>query len=264
MNNLKSDLKGRVAKGLNYGIEAMEDILNPTTTAYNQFIALKSKYSDLMHFSSINTLSYEQLEIGFDKLRNSLLLLVDGLSDNDFRKQSVNIEISNKSLSYRRTNFFQLLEIHFQNLEKISHRITDYYDRVQDKWEYRRVEGREAIFHIYDALQYNFKEKQENTPENLRLYFKDFFTKEYGAIEVYLKNLSHILSYILAEEVEQGFFIHTLKAVLSKVELAMIYYYAFSGIDLQFKTYTDLVELVEEPLRQVLIAPEHLDWGVAS
>ena len=61
---IQSDLKNRIAKGLNFGIEAVEEVLDPTSSIYNDFVLLQSKYNDLMYISSMNTLPYEQIEIG--------------------------------------------------------------------------------------------------------------------------------------------------------------------------------------------------------
>ena len=50
---IKKELKGRVAKGLNFGVEAVDEVLQADSELYNQFILLKSQYNDLMYLSTI-------------------------------------------------------------------------------------------------------------------------------------------------------------------------------------------------------------------
>lgn len=254
MKALKQDLKGRVAKGLNYGIEAIDDILSHLSLTYNQFITLRSKYSDLMHYSSINTLSYEQLELGFDKIRSQLLRLIDTLSEEDINKQTIQTEMTNNALPYRRSNFFQLLEVHYKNLEKIGFTVNEDYNQNTQEWIKRRTTGREAIFHIYDNLSYSFKRAAEQSEATLKQHFQKYFSSEYGAFEVYLKNVNQLLSYILEQQEEQLFFLNTLKSSLSKYELAMIYYYGLTDIDPAFsKMATQAKLFTNSALQTVLI-----------
>ena len=57
LENVKNELKSRVAKGLNFGVEAVEEVLQSSSDLYNQFVLLKSKYNDMLYMSSLNTLS---------------------------------------------------------------------------------------------------------------------------------------------------------------------------------------------------------------
>ena len=52
LDNVKEELKSRIAKGLNFGVEAVEEVLQSDSDLYNPFILLKSKYNDLLYKSS--------------------------------------------------------------------------------------------------------------------------------------------------------------------------------------------------------------------
>jgi len=80
---IKLELKTRIAKGLNFGIEGFEEVVNASSNLYNDFILLKSKYNDLMYLSSMNTLPYDQIELGLNRLRSSLLGLIDHLEESN-------------------------------------------------------------------------------------------------------------------------------------------------------------------------------------
>ena len=51
IQNIKTQLKERVAKGLNFGIEGVEEVLDPSAAAFNDYVLLKSKYNDLMYMT---------------------------------------------------------------------------------------------------------------------------------------------------------------------------------------------------------------------
>ena len=121
IKEIKATLKSRIAKGLNFGIEAMEEILDPASGIYDDYILLQSKYNDLMYISTMNTLPYEQIEIGLDRLRSNLLGLVSRLDAGSLKKQQVDAGMKVQALPTRRTNFFKLLDIHFRNLDGIQY-----------------------------------------------------------------------------------------------------------------------------------------------
>ncbi len=108
----QTELKERIARGLNFGIEAVEEVLLPGSPAYDRFILIKSKYNDLMHFSSINVLPYAELEVGFDRIRKNLLQLVQDLSSEELEKPHVEQELKSTAQPTIRANFFQLLDLY--------------------------------------------------------------------------------------------------------------------------------------------------------
>lgn len=258
INELKSSLKARVAKGLNFGIEAVEEVIAEHAAVYNQFVLLKSKYNDLMYLSSINTLPYDQIEIGLDRLRHHLLLLIDEIHDEALKQHSVNSNLKVQALPTRRTNFFKLLDIHFQNLAAIHHSIsfgegdtTNYF-------------GRAAIYQIYDSQSYHFKRMQKEQPsEELRTlstFFTKLFTKDTGAFEVYFKNIKHMLTYIFESDIEQQFFLNTLQSLLSRYELALLFYYSLCEIDTEFKPLIIKSELFTKAIKPTLIQENHFEF----
>ncbi|PHN04261.1 putative phage abortive infection protein [Flavilitoribacter nigricans] len=250
--SIQADLKGRIAKGLNFGIEAVEEVLSSDSPIYNDFVLLKSKYNDLMYLSSLNTLPYEQIEIGMDRLRNTLLAIIDRMDESSIGKEEIDPDLKIQALPARRSNFFKLLDIHFKNLEAIE------YVEVYAEQESKEV-GREAIFRFYNmhrrTLQHQEKLNGPEGPDVLRDYFFKYFQNETGEMEVYFKNIKHLLRYALASEIERQFFLDTIKSLFSKFELATIHYYAMSRIDPEFSQLVEKSELLnEDGFKKVLIA----------
>ena len=256
LNQMKAELKGRIAKGLNYAIEAVEEVLAPDTDRYNQFVLLKSKYSDLMHYSSINTLPYQELELGFDKLRNNLLQLVNALEPGDFKKDTIAADLKNQALPYRRENFFKLLDLLSQNLNRIHYVGVSYnYNTKQEEEE--RVTGREAVYQFYRLFRNRSMDKGKDSTDAVRAMFFEYFTTENNGFDVYLKNVRHLLKYIRQDEVEQGFFLDTLQSMLSRYELALIFYYATSGVDPAFYDLSVSAGIFPADLKEYLFNPDH-------
>lgn len=252
--NIQADLKNRIAKGLNFGIEAVEEVLSPDSPIFNDFILLKSKYNDLMYLSSLNTLPYDQIEIGMDRLRNSLLAIVDRMDEKSIEKEDINPDLKIQALPTRRTNFFKLLDIHFKNLEAIEY--TEVSDRIENS-EF----GREAIFHFYNMHRRTLIHREDvQGPEGrsiLKTYFLDYFKNETGEMEVYFKNIKHMLAYALSSEIERQFFLDTIRSLFSKFELTTIHYFVLSCVD---PTFNDLVKqsslLKDESYKNFLIVKD--------
>jgi len=256
ISQMKAELKGRIAKGLNYAIEAVEEVLAPDTDRYDQFVLLKSKYSDLMHYSSINTLPYQELELGFDKLRSNLLQLVGSLEADDFKKDTIESDLKNQALPYRRENFFKLLDLLSQNLNRI-YFAEVFYNSIAGRDEERRVTGREAVLQIYQMLRHRFKGKGEDTPEAVKTFFREYFSTEIGGMEVYLKNVKHLLKYVQEDDVERSFFLETIRSMLSRYELVMIFYFALSDLDPAFSELAGISGIFPPDLAEALISPDH-------
>ncbi|MCB0638210.1 MAG: hypothetical protein KDC54_16385 [Lewinella sp.] len=263
LTDVQATLKERVAKGLNFGIEAFEEVVNTQAELYNEFILLKSKYNDLMYISSINTLPYEQLEVGLDRLRNNLLNLVDRLAPDSMQREEVNPDVKVQALPTRRTNFFKLIDIHFKNLEDIALRVID--------GEREEVTtGRAAIFKIYRMHIRRFRNREDPQDEKVqaevRAYFADFFRHETGLFEVYFKNIRHMLAYTQESEVERQFFLDTLRSLFTRYELALLHYYTASGIDPQMAELTEQTQLIDTAaIAHILLAPApEGDGGTAA
>ncbi|MCO6486887.1 MAG: hypothetical protein J5I98_00650 [Phaeodactylibacter sp.] len=248
---IRAELKARVAKGLNFGIEAMEEILDPSAALFNDFVLLKSKYNDLMYVSSINTMPYDQVELGLDRLRKTLLDMIDRIDEASLKKQQVDSGLKVQALPTRRANFFKLLDIHFQNLQAITYSVT-YGGDVPDY----SVHGRQAVFELYQSVRRSLRseEKKEKAFE----FFRDYFENEVGILEVYFKNIRHLVAYALASDIEQQFFLDTLKSLFSRYELAMIFYYAASGVDPEFRALVLESRLIDGSFKGLLIKEEHL------
>ncbi len=250
LQDIKAELKARVAKGLNFGIEAVEDVLDPASGLFNDFVLLKSKYNDLMYVSSINTMPYDQVELGMDRLRKVLLDMIDRAHEGGLKKQQVDPGLKVQALPTRRTNFFKLLDIHFQNLEGIS------YTEVYGSDVVEQSKGREAAFKIYQGMRRKLKGKTDG--QEIIAFFRDYFEHDIGPFEVYFKNIRHILSYVMDSDVEQQFFLDTLKSLFSRYELALILYYALADIDPGFKVLAKESGLVDGTVKGILLGEEHL------
>lgn len=254
LRKLKVTLKTRVAKGLNYGIEAVEEVLDPAGKMYDEFVAIQSRYNDLMYVSGMNMLPYEQIAVGQDKLRGVLLSFISGLDENSLKQEEVTAGIKDSALPTRRSNFFQLVEIHFRNLDAVK------YVEVFGGTESVQT-GREALFSWYRTHRRKFRNEEEilapGGTEMVKNYFADYFRNEKGTIEVYFKNIKHMMAYALESELEQAFFLNTLRSLFSRYELAMIFYFAFSEVEPGFKDLVGRAQLMEVEVRDALILPSH-------
>lgn len=254
IKQIRSDLKARVAKGLNFGIEAVEEVLDPGADTYNEFILLKSKYNDLMYISSINTLPYEQIAVGMDRLRNHLLTIIDKLEEPGMQRSEINPDLRVQALPARRTNFFKLLDIHFRNLEDIA------YVEIYGEQESRKA-GREAVFELYHLHRRHLRRQEElkgtEGLDRCRAYFREYFGNENGSLEVYFKNIRHLLDYTLESELDRPFFLDTLRSLFSRYELGLIFYYALSGMDDGFRGMVVESRLIDESVKPILIDGAH-------
>ena len=250
VDKIKTELKERVAKGLNFGVEGVEEVLDPSAPNRNSLILLKSKYNDLMQLSMANTLPYEQIEIGLDKLRVQLLHLIDQLSADDLEKHEVTPDLKINTLPTRRTNFFKLVEIHFQNLDQIL------YQETMDNQITSQSQGREAIFQWYRIfMSRRLRDIPLSVvPARALSFFEDF---DNGRFEVYFKNIKHLMAYTLASEIEQQFFLDTLRSLFTRFELAFQFYYACTELDPSFREIFQRSKLVDESLKDSLVSEEH-------
>ena len=259
IQQIQNDLKERVAKGLNFGIEGLEDVLDPASDRYNEYILLKSKYNDLMYVSSMNTLPYEQIEIGLNRLRSAVLSIIDKLDESSLKGKSVAPELKVQALPTRRTNFFKLLDIHFRNLEAIN------YVEVFGSEE-SRYSGREAMFKWYQSNRFRFRNRENlATPEGLeevKAHFREYFSNETGLMEVYYKNIKHLLAYAMESEIERMFFLDTLRSLFSRFETAMLFYNTLSEVDPELSQLVKETHLLDDSIVDILIAKEHWDMMI--
>lgn len=254
LTEIQSKLKERVAKGLNFGIEAVEEVIDPASDLFNEFVLLKSKYNDLMYISTINTLPYEQIEIGMNRLRSNILGIIDKIESPGLKKNAVESDLKIQALPTRRDNFFKLLDIHFKNLEAIR-----FISVLGDDEEL--TTGRAAVFNFYQMHKRQFRnQKDKNSPEALQevqAYFRDYFENETGMFEVYFKNIQHLLGYTLDSEVEQQFFLNTMRSLFSRYEQGHILYYTLSGFNPVFAYYVRKSGLIEPDVQEILISENH-------
>lgn len=256
LKEIKSKLKDHVAKGLNFGIESVDELINESSPLYNDYILLKSQYNDLMHLSSINTLPYEQIEIGLNRLRKNLLGIIDKLESGHLQKEELNTSLKIQALPTRRTNFFKLLDIHFKNLQDI------HVDEIIGD-QTNRIIGREAVFYMSRMFRNRFSKREEAKGkagvEFLQKEFYDYFKYENGMWEIYFKNIKHLIHYTLDSEIEQSFFLHTLKSLFSRYELVMCFYYTLSAIDPEMNKLVLSAQLIDPSVRDFLIDKSHYD-----
>ena len=257
LSTIQLKLKERLALGLNYGLQSIEDTLVPTSLLKNEIVTYKSQYNDLNRIASQGILGYEQVEIGYNKIRQGLLEIIDKLAENDLENREKLPELQNRELQNRKENFFELLKIHTNNLESIEVALTSYGEQLNK--DIRK--GREAIRFLYhEIFKYNYhqpgygKEKPAVIP-----YTRSFFTEKYPRMEVYMKTLGFILKYVQDEEVEQGFFLGVVKSILSSSEQLMLFYYAISGIEPGCGSLLISSGLLDENISQNLLEPSHFE-----
>ncbi|MCB0527674.1 MAG: putative phage abortive infection protein [Saprospiraceae bacterium] len=252
--DLKHELKERVAKGLNFGIDAVEEVIDRNSDLFNEFVLLKSKYNDLMYMSSLNTLAYEQIELGLDRLRNNLLGIIDRLEEESLSKQQVETDLKIQALPTRRTNFFKLLDIHFQNLEAIA------YIEIYNDGE-KKETGRKAVFNYYQGhkrrLNTQVSAATDGAIDFVKEYFSSFFGNDGGDWEIYFKNIGHMVAYVMESDVEAQFFMNTLRSLFSRYEQATIYYYALSGVNPEFSALVGKSKLIDPGIRSILLSEAH-------
>jgi hypothetical protein len=69
LSEIKIKLKERLALGLNYGLQSLEESLVNESILKNDIITFKSQYNDLNKIASQGILGYEQVEIGYNKIK---------------------------------------------------------------------------------------------------------------------------------------------------------------------------------------------------
>jgi len=260
-NALKSKLKERIALGLNHGLQSVEEVLKPESPLYNELITYKSQYNDLNRIASQNLIRYEQIEIGLNKIRSGLLGLIDRIEEQEFKGGDTALpQLKNNELQFRKNNFFQLLEIHYNNLENVNIVMTSYGS--QDSKDIVRT-GRDAIHYIYTKFfKYGFNNPRHDEKElvkDIRAYSRHFYITLFHRMEVYMKTIKFILTYILEEEMEQAFFLDVFKSILSSYEQVSIFYYALSDIDPEFDEVLKKADLLGPSLIDLVVKKEHLE-----
>ncbi len=254
--SIKKELKGRMALGLNYGIQAIEEIVMQESLLSNEVINYKSQYNDLNRIASQNILDYAQIEMGFNKIRVGLLDLIDRIGADDLMEEQELPNVQNRDLQYRKNNFFQLIDIHFTNLNSVSLNIR-YTSGSQVTNEL--LKGRDAIGYIFKQyFIFPINDRKINIKgEEGEIYAQDFFGK-YTKLEVYMKTVGFIIEYIQEDQVEQDFFKGVFKSILSTSELILIFYFAISETLPGFKQTIRDSGLIEESLSKHLLDSDHL------
>jgi hypothetical protein len=255
---IKKELKERMALGLNYGIQAVEEIIAAESIHANEIVNYKSQYNDLNRIASQNILDYAQIEMGLNKIRMGLLDLIDRLEVEDLTDQQELPEVQNRDLQYRKNNFFQLLDIHFANLEQVKLEIT--YSAGPTK-EIEVKTGREAMDYIYDHyVRFPVKDRKLDVSGQAGIdYIRNFF-KKYTKLEVYMKTVGFIIDYIREDPVEQHFFKGVFKSILSTPEVALIFYCAAADVIPGFKKTITESGLIDDAIRAHLLQEDHFTW----
>ncbi len=258
LNEKKIKLKERLALGLNYGLQSIEETLIGDSVLKNEIVTYKSQYNDLNKIASQGILGYEQVEIGYNKIRQALLGLIDKMESTDVGDKKGLPKVQNNELQNRKENFFELLKIHFNNLESVNVKLQTYSGN--DYKEDVRT-GREAIMFLYnDIFKYNFKQPRRNDGViDISEYSKDFFEVKYPRMEAYVNTLGFILKYISEAEIDQGFFFGVVNSILSSAEKSMLAYYSISEIDSDFKALLIESKIINESLKKKMVKPEHFD-----
>ena len=254
---IKQQLKERIALGLNYGFQSLESSLEKGSLFANELLGLKGQFNDLNRIANQGLLTYDQVEIGFNKIRLALLEIIDKLTAADLSIEGEVPKPYNNELQVRKQNFFQLLNIHFENLENFKLIIFSGHDRKVER------SGRLGVTELYtEFFAYNF---QEETKKNggqaidIEAFCVEFFKYPRPQLEVYMKTVQFVLGYILDEELDQDFFLGIFRSVLSRKELSFIFYYSLSGELDGFSSVLKGSDLFPDGFAEHLLAPEHFE-----
>ncbi|MEM1220304.1 MAG: putative phage abortive infection protein [Bacteroidota bacterium] len=254
---IKQQLKERIALGLNYGFQSLESSLKKDSLFSNELMGLKGQFNDLNRIANQGLLAYDQVEIGFNKIRLALLEIIDKLSENDLSIVEGVPKPYNNELQVRKQNFFQLLNIHFENLENFTLMIFSGQDRKVQR------SGRMGVTELYtEFFAYNFREETQKNgglPIDIKAFCTDFFQYPRPQLEVYMKTVQFILGYIMDEELDQDFFLGIFRSVLSRKELSFIFYYSLSGELTNFRETLQESGLFPEGFAEHLLEPEHFE-----
>ncbi len=253
----KSQLKDRISLGLNVGLKSLSEVLKGDSIHRNELMSYLSQYNDLNRIASQNILDYAQIEIGFNKIRNGLFVLIDNLSEKDMSVEENLTSPKNNELIHRKNNFFKLLEIHLENVEQIDVSYSSTNNRPLI------VGGRKAIDSVYtDEFQYGFKNprsKHDFTAGNIEEFTHYFFSYQLKKFEVYFNTFQFILEYIDEEEMEKDFFLGVLRSILSSSEKALIFYFGLSRMDPEFTDIVVKTRFFKKSLSRVLMDESHFD-----
>ena len=255
LDEIRSQLKERLALGLHYGIQSIEESLAEHSMLKNEMVTFRSQFNDLNRIATQGVLGYDQVEIGYAKMRQGLLALIDRMEANDLTIGEELPEVQNRELQHRKENFFELVKLHLSNLEAVT-------VRIESSWsDSRQVDihtGRQAFGMLYhDIFKHGFKFQRGGETLDISGFSKVFFEKNYPSLEVYMKTLGFILAYIQEEEVEQGFFNGVIRSLLSNAEIVMAVYYAQSNIDPQFQKLLRTSKIVAQRHQEMLIDSAH-------
>lgn len=250
----KQKLKERIALGLTYGLKAVEEVLSTNAEVFDELINYKSQFNDLNNFASKGLFDYAQFEIGSNKIRSGLLDLIDRIETSDLKGADRIPEPKNDDLQHRRTNFFQLLRLHENNLENLKYEEDLRYGNELQSNLYL---GRQALDRVYeDFFKWPFKEKDG---QDICDFSRSFFEKDRFFLEVYFNTIGFLMAYIDENEIDRSFYIGVLKSVLSRQELAFLFYYSISDIHPGFKSLVLKTELIHEGIKTQLIDVGHFD-----
>lgn len=185
LSEIKIKLKERLALGLNYGLQSLEESLVNESILKNDIITFKSQYNDLNKIASQGILGYEQVEIGYNKIRQGLLKMIDQIDISDLTNKQALPKVQNNELQNRKENFFELLKIHFNNLENVTVSLQIY---MGDAYREENHKGREAISYLFkDVFKYNFTNPRPRVEVgDITTYAKDFFEVRYPRMEAYI------------------------------------------------------------------------------
>lgn len=251
----KQQLKQRIALGLTYGLKAVEEVVATDSEVFDDLINFKSQFNDLNSFASKGLFDYAQFEIGSNKIRKGLLDLIDRINTADLQNTNHLPEPKNDDLQHRRTNFFQLLRLHENNLENLKYKEEVMYGSDIQTTLYV---GRQAMDMIY---KYFFKRPfKEEEIQSIFDFSKGFFEKDQFFLEVYFKTIGFLMAYIDENEIDRSFYIGILKSLLSRQELVLLFYFSLSGIHSGFKALVQKTALINEEIKSQLIEEEHYEF----
>lgn len=248
----RRQLKERIALGLTYGLKAIEEVISAKAGVFDELIMYKSQFNDLNSFASKGLFDYTQFEIGSNKIRKGLLDLIERLGAADFKETDRLPEPKNDDVQHRRTNFFQLMRLHENNLENLKFKEDLIFGSETQTTVYT---GRQLLHKVYQ--DYFGRAFRENKDQEIAEYCHQFFEKDRFFLEVYFKTIGFILAYIQEEEIDRAFYLGIVQSVLSRQELAFIFYYCVSDVQPGFRELVQKSKLLDSSIKSKLISEQH-------
>ena len=92
----KKYAKNLVAENLDTAFRSLRPIVEQNSDLYNSWILYKGRHNDTQKFFNQNIFNKEKLDIERNKVRTSILQLIDSLTESDFQNMQMEVHLNEK------------------------------------------------------------------------------------------------------------------------------------------------------------------------